>query len=563
MSKKKKNGKPKNENFSKELDELRSLAISLTNDTKLKVIYDEKSPTSWYHYGKNTICLSLNIYPDFVTKNIRIARKVLDGDLGHEVGHYKLGKHIIKYVEKWIEFLKMRKRDFPKLAFEIVNVMEDRRDNYWVENRWRFDIGKRLTFTNLILKDQIENNLEKAVNDAITKFGLEKIPKTGLMWTIFTNEGLYDADCSFLWEKLTKEETEDLKECIRLMEESKYSRLRIDVVNNFKKVYKIFKKHARQDFKSRRFSIPKMVQFVPAQQGGELKGDISDALKAKLKEMIDKEIKAEEQKLQEDLKKGHMAGEGTGDEIPAPEPDFDNYARLVVENNPEIDKLLKKLKTFMRPNMRRSIYQKRGKIMPSLTARSYVTSKRRRVTNVYIKNAVKYEKEKINIAFLIDFSGSVDRTTAQNILTILTEVFGRFVEDFGFEIGVFGDNFQRIKTFFEMFDNTKARIGNVTVNSWGTRIHDILEAFLKTFNSIKQDRRKILVIASDFAFCDEEEARKCIQQYIKAGIEVKFIGFSGVDDFFNEFGNNVQRATITDATELPDKFLEVYLESQR
>ena len=559
----KQNGKLKNENFSKELEQLRSLAISLTNDTKLKVIYDPKSPTSWFHYGKNTICLSLQMYPEFVVNNIRIARQVLDGDLGHEVGHYKLGKNVIKYVERWIEHLKMHKRDFPNLACEIVNVMEDRRGNYMVENRWQYDIGKRLTFANLIIKDMIETNLEKALKETIQKHGLEKIPRVALMWTIFGNEGLYEADCSCLWAKLTEEEKADLKEAIRLMEESRYSRLRIIVVNNFKTVYKIFKKHARRDFKKKLFTIPRMVQFVPSQQGGGLKGDISEELKAKLREMIKKEIEAEQDALKEDLQKGHMAGEGTGDEIPAPEPDFGKYAELVVENNPEIDALLRKLKTFMRPNMRRSIYQKRGKLMPQLIARSFITSKKRRVTNVFIKNAVKYEKEKVNIAFLIDFSGSVDRKTAQNILTILTEVFGRFVEDFGFEIGVFGDNFQRIKTFFEMYDNTKARVGNVTVNSWGTRIHDILEAFLKTFNSIKQDRRKILVIASDFSFSDEAEARKCIRQYIKSGIEVKFIGFSNVDKFFNEFGKDVQCTKIANTTELPDKFLDVYLESQR
>lgn len=562
--------KPKNgENFSKELDELRSLAISVTNDIRLKIIYDGESPTSWFHYGKNTVCLSLKPYPPYVHLNDRIAKKILDGSLCHELGHYKLGKSLVVYFEKWIERLKQHKRDFPQLASEIVNVNEDVRVDYFMEARYRFDIGKRRTFTKLVMKDVIETNLMKSVKEAIKKYGIKEFeekkkkareqkefPRVGIMWSIYVDEGKWGADCSFLWDLLNKEEKADMHEVLKLLKACRYKRLRIDVVNNMKAVYKIFKKHCKRDFE-----LPPMLQFVPSTDGGKLKGDISPELRKKLEELIKKEI--EKEKLEEDLKKGQMAGEGTGDEIPTPEPDINKYAGIVRRNLPEIERLLRKLKKFVSPRMKRTIYQKRGRFMANLVARSYVNSMRRRVERVYIQNTTKFEKEKVNIAFLTDFSGSVDWNTALNITTILTEVFGRYVEDYGFSVAVFAENMQKVKTFFEMYQNTRARIGNISVNTWGTRIHDLLEAYLKMFNSIHEDRRKILCIASDFCFSDEEEAKKVIEQCIKHGIEVKFIGFDEPKMDFADEVKGISRSQINNIHELPEVFLQVYIDIQK
>lgn len=201
--------------------------------------------------------------------------------------------------------------------------------------------------------------------------------------------------------------------------------------------------------------------------------------------------------------------------------------------------------------------------MSNLVARSYVNSMRKRVERVYIQNTTQYEKEKVNIAFLTDFSGSVDWNTALNITTILTEVFGRYVEDYGFSVAVFAENMQKIKTFFEMYQNTRARIGNISVNTWGTRIHDLLEAYLKMFNSIHEDRRKILCIASDFCFSDADEAKELIKQCIKHGIEVKFIGFDEPRMDFAKEVKGISRSKIDSIKQLPEVFLQVYIDIQK
>jgi hypothetical protein len=137
----------------------------------------------------------------------------------------------------------------------------------------------------------------------------------------------------------------------------------------------------------------------------------------------------------------------------------------------------------------------------------------------------------------------------------------------GFSIACFGADSQKIKTFFESFDNTKARCGNIGVNPCGTEISVCLEASLRMFNSIKGERRKIIVIASDFEFCDDKKAEDLIEQYARSGIEAIFIGFCNCDkvETFAEKVKKlkVKRTKIEAVSELPQKFLDVYLERQK
>jgi len=253
----------------------------------------------------------------------------------------------------------------------------------------------------------------------------------------------------------------------------------------------------------------------------------------------------------------------TGEEIPAPEPDFEAYSKLLDECKPEISELLNLLKKQLKPKVQREIFQKRGKMMSPIVPRIYTNSFRGTVRNVYLRTTTKFEKEQVAIQFWFDFSGSVNRKDAEKITTVLNEVFGHFVDDYGFSIGCFGADTQKIKTFFETFQNTRARIGAITVNAGGTEVSVGLEASLKMFNSIRGERRKILVIASDFEFCDDEKAEELIQQYAKAGIECIFIGFCDCDKV-EQFARNVRnlrvsRTRISQVSELPLKFLQVYL----
>jgi hypothetical protein len=541
--------KPRQIEFSKELEELRALAVLITRDNLIRVQYDPKAPTCSFDHENNVITLSVNHYPDWVKANDIIARKMLDSSLMHECLHRRISKPLKKYIEDWVDRLRQTPDGYPNLAYEIVNVVEDRRCNYYGKNRYRFDLGKRQEMKELIFKDMIETNLPTE---------LPKAKHSGMVLGAYLDKALYGVDVSPIYAKLKKEEVEAIEECINLTKALEYKTFRIDVVNGYKTIYGKLKALLKED-------MPEMNagNLVPMIDGGTLRGDISQKLAQALGQQAKAEQKTKDE-LEKDLQKGHGAGEGTGVEIPAPDPNPASYSQMIDRNKPEIDRLLSRLKKTIRPIMKRQIFQRRGRLMSPLIAKSYVQSMRREVSDIFVKNTLSFEKEKSSIGFIFDYSGSVPRDQAEDITTILNEVFGHWVEDFGYAIAVFGDNNQKIKTFFETFQNTRARIGNITVDTGGTRLHDIAESFLRMFNSMHDQRRKILVVASDFSLCDPTESEEVITQFAKAGVELIFIGFGSCSSV-RTFARNVKakRTSITDVKEFPERFLDVYLDVNR
>ena len=550
------------EAFSQELEELRNLATYVTKDQTIKLRFDPKAPTASFNHKENLITLTTNHYPPWVVKNERILKKMLDADVLHESLHHTKTKPLVPYVESWIKHLKLKRRSFPQLASAIVNMIEDKRVNSFGKDRYRFDLGKREELFELVFKDMMEENLGKSLKEKGAKKN-----KAGLILGAVSDKTLYNVDISPMLALLNDEEKKDVDTCLELVKQAQYQAMRIDVVNTYKKVYEIIAKHVTKkeaDQNIAQFCVKAMIGSGSGYKGQTIEGDISDKLKKLLSDIIKAEENAEK-KLEEDLKKGEGAGEGTGAEIPPPEPDIAEYEQIVADVKPEIDRLLGKLKRILKPYVRQDIYQKQGRIMSHLVARAYVSSFHRAVQNIYVKNALRYEKEKISLGMIIDYSASVSKSEAQKITTILTEVFGNFVEDYGFAIGVFAENQQRIKSFFEEFQNTRARIPNIGVNSSGTRVHDILEGFLKMFNSIHEERRKVLVIASDFSFFDEAEAEKVIVQYAKSGIEILFMGFGSCDNVktFASKVKGIKRSQISDIRDLPERFVDVYLDVEK
>jgi hypothetical protein len=574
MPKQKQATKP-NENFSKILDEIRNLAIAITKDRRVRVKYVPTQPTSAFNMENFEISLSLQDYPDFVRNHPRIFRKVLDGDTGHECGHLVLTKPNWEFFNNWATKIK-RQRGFYRLAHEVCNIVEDKRVNWYIIHRYRFDVGKRLLLANLILKDMIDNTIEPRQIQTSTilpkgenlvgenlnaqNLAIQSGKQEGVyMVAILINEGLYDAKCTKLWNELSPEAKADTKKALKLLEDVVYKRVKLDIIRSCQEVYDLVSKHLKADYTTK--------EYVVSRRGGNLKGEMSDRLKELLEAEERKEEQEEEQKKQkEDLLKGCGAGEGTGEEIPAPEPDFEAYSALLEKCKPEITELLNLLKKKLKPRTTRQIFQKRGRFMSPIVPRIYTNSLKGTVRNVYTKLDTAFEKEQVAIQFWFDFSGSVSKDEAEKITTILNEVFGHYVDDYGFSIGCFGADTQKIKTFFETFENTRARIGAISVNSTGTEISVGLEASLKMFNTIKGERRKILVIASDFCFSDEDKATELIEQYARSGIECMFIGFcscENVEHFAEKVrGLKCSRTQIDEVSELPLKFLQVYLNVQ-
>jgi hypothetical protein len=563
-----KKAKPQEKNFSKILAEERNLAIALTQNTGVRIRYDAKMESSAFNMETDEITLSLTPYPDYVQTNPIIFRKVLDGDLAHECGHLIMTKPLWSYFNNWTTKIK-RKRGFYKLAHEICNLVEDKRINHMIILRYRFDIGKRLLLANLILKDMIDNTIEKKIVSRGNFTNLEgetaSAPQEIKMGenegvyivAILCNQGLYEAKCTEFWNKLSSQAKTDCELALKTLENVKYKRMRIDIIRSCQEIYDLIAKHLKADYTSK--------QYLVSKRGGKIKGDISPELKAKLEAEAQKQAKEEKEKDEhlKDLQRGSGAGEGTGNEIPAPSPDFAHYSELLDACKPEITELLNLLKKKLKPRCQRQIFQKRGKMMSPIVPRIYTNSFKGVVRNVYMNVQTKFEKEQVAIQFLFDFSASVDKEQAEKITTILNEVFGHYVDDMGFSIGCFGADSQKIKTFFESFDNTKARVGNIGVSPSGTEVSVLLEASLRMFNTIKGERRKMLVIASDFCFGDEQRAHDLIEQYARSGIECMFIGFCGcenVETFANDIPKlKVKRTAIKQISDLPSAFLSVYL----
>jgi hypothetical protein len=543
---------PKNQNFSQELSELRNIAVLITNDKSLKIKYDQKAPTCFFNYEDNCIGITTNAYPDWCKSMPKLTSKLLSSSVMHEALHRKMSKPLVKYNEKWIQHLNMEKKGLPKLAGEIVNIVEDKRCNYYGKNRYRFDLGKRQLLKEMIFKDVIDTNAPKEIQILkVHPYGIN-----GIMLGAFANKGLYDADITLFKAEMTTEQQEDLEKALKLLEEVKYQSLRINVVNTEKQIYELLHKHIKTE--------DGMKDLMVIEDEGKMKGDLSDKLKKKLEAMIkEEEDKEKKDKLENDLAKGNSAGEGTGNEIKSPEPDEGKYNDLVNDVKPQIDRLLSQLKKIMKPTMQRDIYQKRGRMMSNLISRSYVNSMQRPVTNVYLSNTVKLEKEKVTIGALIDFSGSVSRSTALEITTILTETFGNWLDDYSFSLGFFAEDCQYTKRFNESHQQTRARVPNIGVNSCGTRLHDLLESMIKQMNGVHEDRRKILIIASDFCLSDTSESEQLLEKCEKAGIELILFGFdrSSVKSVFHKV--KAKRFEMNDIHDLPESFVECYINSQK
>ena len=587
-----------NGNFSQILNEMRNLAIAITKDKRIRVKYVPEQATSAFNMETYEITLSLQSYPDFVRKFPRLFRKVLDGDMGHECGHLILTKPNWEFFNNWATKIK-RQRGFYKLAHEICNIVEDKRVNHFIILRYRFDIGKRLLLANLILQDMMNNEMEEKkiiaqiqtpsilqganVGNVIQLDAGESLDMTvdskghtqttgtkpnvkvesgkqeGVyMVAILINQGLYEAKCTQLWKQLTPEAKKDCELALKALERVKYKRIKLDLIRSCQEIYDLVAKHLKADYTTK--------EYVCSRRGGNIKGQISDKLKQLLEAEEQKEEKEEEEKKQkEDLAKGSGCGQGTGEEINAPEPNFEAYSTLLDECKPEISELLNLLKVKMKPRVERAMFQKRGKMMSPIIPRIYTNSFRGTVRNVYLRTTTRFEKEPIKIGFMFDFSGSVDKHEAEKITTVLNEVFGHYVNDGDFAITAFGADSQRLKVFNESYQNTRARIGNISVNSAGTEMAVLLEAFLKMFSCFKNER-KVLVIASDFCTSDENECNELLAMYAKMGIEVYMIGFCNCDNV-KTFAQNVKglkafRSEIKEISELPKAFLSCWTNYQ-
>jgi len=560
------------ETFSKHLKELQEIALCITKDNSISVQYSTQIKTACYSCDKNLILLTSNGLPKGIENFPRAHAKLLDALTSHECGHALLTNPL---EDRYRRFENAKR--YQKLAEFIVNIIEDKRIDYFIILRYRLDLGKRLEFLNRLETESIEKTLASAfdkknpnleLNRKLAQLKLnEKNIKASLLLSAIVNKGLYSATYPRELESLYDLELKkDLAKCLDILESVKYQRVTHDLIKSAETIYNTIEKHIDKSENSDNAQkglgslIPNILEngelivFLTKEQLRELEvNEKSEDKKEKQKEEAKKQL--------EDLQKGLGCGMDKGSLIHAPEPNFSKYAELVQRNSNEIQRLLNKLKRTVKPIVQRALFQRRGRFMNGMLSKAYTSSLSREVTNCYQSSNMAFEKQKVALEILIDFSGSMDYEDSINVCTILSEVFGNWLEDKAFSILCFASNFIKIKTFFESYQNTKARIGNISIGC-NTNVIEPLEVSLKLFNTIGEPRQKLFVLVSDFQFGSQfDRANEILEQYSKYGIKLLFIGLDNSYDMNRYLPNskNVFRTTIQDVKTLPEMFVDIYL----
>jgi len=529
-----------------EMKELHNLMTSLTHDTTISLQIDDNEPTAYYSFKEHKMVITRGCLPLGIEEFPIVYRKLQDGLICHESGHIVKTKPMW---ERWCKWIKSKKNQ--KLAHAIFNIIEDKRVNTFMEMRYRFDVGKRLH----LLRELTAKTWEPVAH-AKYDTNKDKLSKGAIIISALAQKGLYEGDISWVLKDLTDAEKQELDKLLNLLEGSRHSQIPEKLLITANEMYQILEPHT--DFRDITFLLHAMIQ------DGKIKGTITGELK-KLLEGFEKRIrkklqeaaaKGKDAKDQDDMNKLLSAGTGTGANIPAPNPNWREYQRLRDKNEPEIQRLLAKLKKDLKPNVQNKTFQTRGRIMPGIVGKAYVSSLRRPVEDIYIHKETTLEKRKIAMAVVVDFSGSMTETEAKDVLTILGETFGRWCEDYAFSIFTFSDTYQKIKTNFEAYANTKGRIGG-DIQSGGTMLALCLKDVAKMINAVEEDRTKMVVIASDFCLGDDNETKEIIQAMKDQNIKVIGVGMC--------MGSAQAARRFTDLytfvkhpRDLPEKFIEVY-----
>lgn len=177
------------------------------------------------------------------------------------------------------------------------------------------------------------------------------------------------------------------------------------------------------------------------------------------------------------------------------------------------------------------------------------------ITKKYALSPIKKIESSIRKTKVFNFSIEEDQSYIANDVT--THNCGKWLLDEDFGIWVFGSNFQRIKTHVEAYYNTKERIGGTTYMG-GTVLLKPLQEIHKVINGITNNRKKIVVIVSDFDVSNSEECKNEIARLEADNITVIGIGINYSDLNTVKAFTRENSTFINGLSELPQKFFDIY-----
>jgi len=552
--------------------EIATVVAVVANDNTLSVQLNETG-RACIEWNQKRITLSDKAIPKcyrvhpLLTRIFRLALAM------HEAQHWSFMKGMVPEYNKWIE-----SRRHPQLAIMAVNIVDDYRGNTWLEESY-IDIGQRITWMNRAMlkawKPQLGKLLRKAVKDDEKEFlenpvnfivhGAIQCAILGVDVQAFSEE----------WAMWTgyfppPEAIAGIQKIVDAAWESKY-KAQETIFESYQEVYRVLEMHSEKKWKKKQDGSVEEIPGPYRAGGGQGQGKaIIDMGKVPINFGGDAEVegqKGDAQKEAEKLLKEKLpdspgneyqthAGRGAGSECPTPEADEGVYRSLIMRNQPYIISLLNKLKTLMQPHLETQKYQKSGRLMTKQLAK-YITQ-RRPVENIYQRKKFTLEKQKVALSLVVDLSGSMDTQQARDVLTVISEVGGQWLDDADFSTWVFGSEYQKVKAFSESYRNTRARIGGVNCLG-GTMLAQCLMNVHKMYRaSVPTDKMKICVIVSDFYLGDVEETRKEMALMVKDGIRFIGVGMCASDINRAKSFTGANSTYMDNVTQLPGLFYEIY-----
>ena len=253
-----------NKKISKSLNQLRNIALAISKCPQISVDYSDEISTACIDLENLNITLTKNCLPKGIEKYPTLFQYLLDGLVAHEAGHYVKTRPIDKRYK-----LFANRQHFKRLAHHITNIIEDKRVNYFIINRYRFDFGRRLALT-----------LE-VINKSMTKTMKDKLPESYhnalIMMNILVHNGLYGGEIDpKLYAKLTDVQQADLKECLFLLKKAMIIQIKSELIRTSQQMYNLIAKHITCD------SDEGIGILIPNQAGGSLGlGSMDKSTKAK------------------------------------------------------------------------------------------------------------------------------------------------------------------------------------------------------------------------------------------------------------------------------------------
>jgi len=542
--------------------DLWAIIVAITRRTDINLVVTNEWPGTFTDF-KNIVISNL-VIPSKLRAYPQTFKRLQDGLATHEAGHWR-------YTLPYVDILKMwgKKHNNTLLARYVDNMVADKITNSNLLMAYRHDLGIRLSeLMGVIGRSWCESLKDETKKIAATAPWLPKeILESVNLPALVGMRGLYGVDVSDVI--ANKEEQKEIDKCVEILDKVAYSTVPKDIIQACDQIHKILKEKLDEAlsntlFKAEFIKLKKVRDYVgktiPVFLGGllELEGDTESISRAK------EEAEEEKARAERKLQAGVKAGPGSGLEIPAPAPNLEEYGRLVQKNATEITRLLNLLKKRLTQQIEKNRWQKRGRFMSEVLGKSYVSSLRKEINNIYQKKDIIVEKKRVFLGLLVDISASMDIMDAKDALTIIGETGLRWLKDEQLSILVFGSEFQKIKVFVEPSHTTRSRIGGVQCLG-GTVMEKPLEALHKMFNSLRGDEntRKILVICSDFQveFGSKinKEVKKQIDLCERDGITVLGVGLCGSDlQSVKKYVKGDQATYVDNIRQLPELFYDIY-----